>query len=169
MASLSLLICLSRAVTVAFVTLPSLPSSASVRASANASSSPICSCSNSSSVSVDTFHLGRQLLDLFLLAGIVAGNQKLLRNEIAGPSLVDLLTRLTVFALLRLDHPVSLSFPSVSGDQVAIVLHRLIPEVHQVLVDIVGVDERLALIVMEQPFGVSAMTCLGWQLTASTP
>ena len=42
---------------------------------------------------------------------------------------------------------------AIGGDQVAIVLHRLSPIVHEVLIDIVLVDKRLTGVVGEQVFG----------------
>ncbi len=46
-----------------------------------------------------------------------------------------------------------LGLPAVGGDQVAVVLHGLGPVVHQVLVDVVGVDQRLVGVVGEQVLG----------------
>jgi len=43
--------------------------------------------------------------------------------------------------------------PLLSSDEVAIVLHRLGPVVHQVLVDVVGVDERFVVIVLQELLG----------------
>ena len=71
-----------------------------------------------------------------------------LGDQVAGPALVLLLA-----LLVLLDDAVGLGLPAVGGDQVAVVLHRLGPVVHQVLIDVVGVDERLAGVVGEQAFG----------------
>ena len=43
--------------------------------------------------------------------------------------------------------------PAVGGDEVAVVLHRLGPVVHQVLVDVVGVEQRGVLEAGEQRLG----------------
>ena len=43
--------------------------------------------------------------------------------------------------------------PAVGGDEVAVVLHRLGPVVHQVLVDVVGVEQRGLLEGGEQVLG----------------
>ena len=56
---------------------------------------------------------------------------------------------------------IGLGLPAVGGDQVAVVLHRLGPVVHQVLVDVVGVDQRLAGVVGEQVLGQRGDDLLG--------
>ena len=56
---------------------------------------------------------------------------------------------------------VGLGLPAVGGDQVAVVLHGLAPVVHQVLIDIVGVDERLTGVVREQALGQRCDDLLG--------
>ena len=55
--------------------------------------------------------------------------------------------------LIGLNDTISLRLPALGGDQVAIVLHGLGPEIHQVLISIVGIDERLVGIVREQALG----------------
>lgn len=52
-----------------------------------------------------------------------------------------------------LNDAVGLGLPAVSGNKVAIVLHYLRPIVHEVLIDIVLVDERLICVVDEQVLG----------------
>ena len=89
-----------------------------------------------------------ELVDGRLLLGEVAGDDERLGDEVAGPALVLLLA-----LLVLLDDAVGLGLPAVGGDQVAVVLHGLGPVVHQVLIDVVGVDERLAGVVGEQVFG----------------
>ena len=60
----------------------------------------------------------------------------------------------TLLALLVLfDDAVGLGLPAIGGDQIAVVLHGLGPVIHQVLIDVVFVDERLAAVVGEQVFG----------------
>jgi hypothetical protein len=48
---------------------------------------------------------------------------------------------------------VGLGLPAVGGDEVPVVLHGLRPVVHQVLVDVVFVDERLASVMRQQILG----------------
>ena len=43
--------------------------------------------------------------------------------------------------------------PAVGGDEVAVVLHRLGPVVHQVLIDVVGIEQRRGLEGGEQVLG----------------
>ena len=138
-ASLSPLISFSRAVTLALFTLSS---------SEKAPSSPPCSSSSSVRRGGDAFQLGGELVDGRLLLGEVAGDDEGLGHEVAGPALVLLLA-----LLVLLDDAVGLGLPAVGGDEVAVVLHGLGPVVHQVLVDVVGVDERLAGVVGEQVLG----------------
>ena len=83
-----------------------------------------------------------------LLLGEVAGDDEGLGHEVAGPALVLLLA-----LLVLLDDAVGLGLPAIGGDQVAVVLHGLGPVVHQVLIDVVVVDERLAGVVGEQVLG----------------
>ena len=96
----------------------------------------------------DAFQLGRELVDGLLLLGEVAGDDEGLGHEVAGPALVLLLA-----LLVLLDDAVGLGLPAVGGDQVAVVLHGLRPVVHQVLIDVVVVDQRLAGVVGKQVFG----------------
>ena len=96
------------------------------------------------------------MVDGGLLLGEVAGDDEGLGDQVAGPALVLLLA-----LLVLLDDAVGLGLPAVGGDQVAVVLHRLRPVVHQVLVDVVGVDERLAGVVGEQVFGKRGDDFLG--------
>ena len=68
--------------------------------------------------------------------------------EVAHPALVPFLA-----FLVGLNDTISLCLPTLRGDQVAIVLHGFGPEIHQVLIDIVGVNERLVGVVREQALG----------------
>ena len=77
-------------------------------------------------------------------------------DEVAGPALV-LLPALFV----RNEDAGGLGDPAVGGDQVAIVLHGLRPVCHQVLIDVVGVDERFAGVVGEQALGKLSDDLLG--------
>ena len=96
----------------------------------------------------DAFQFGCELVDGRLLLGEVAGDDERLGNQVAGPAFVLLLA-----LLVLLDDAVGLGLPAIGGDQVAVVLHGLGPVVHEVLIDVVGVDERLAGVVGEQVFG----------------
>ena len=62
-------------------------------------------------------------------------------------SLSVLVLHLTNFARLRA------RLPAVGGDEVAIVLHGLGPVVHEVLIDVVGVEQRRGLEGGEQVLG----------------
>ena len=89
-------------------------------------------------------------LDGIALGSEVAGDENRRGNEVRleaplalqvvvrlGPGeLVVLVLDLNDLARLRALHP------AVGGDQVGVVLHRLGPVVHQVLIDVVGVDQR---------------------------
>ena len=96
----------------------------------------------------DAFQLGGELVDGCLLLGEVAGDDEGLGDQVAGPALVLLLA-----LLVRLDDAIGLGLPAIGGDEIAVVLHRLGPVVHEVLVDVVGVDERLVGVVGEQILG----------------
>ena len=89
-----------------------------------------------------------ELVDGRLLLGKVAGDDEGLGHQVAGPALV-----LFLALLVLLDDAVGLGLPAVGGDQVAVVLHGLGPVVHQVLIDVVLVDERLAGVVGKQVLG----------------
>ena len=106
------------------------------------------SSSSSARRAVDAFQLGGQRIDLCLLLCEIAGDDERLGDQVTGPALI-LLTAL----LVRFDDAVGLGFPAVGGDQVAVVLHRPGPVIHQMLVNVVAVDQRLAGVVLEQVFG----------------
>ena len=76
------------------------------------------------------------------------GDNESLGDEVTGPALV-LLLALLVF----LDDAVGLGLPALVGDQVAIILHGLGPILHQALIDVVAVNERLAGVVGEEALG----------------
>ena len=89
--------------------------------------------------------VGLQFLIGGLLFGKVAGNDECGRNQF---SLVFLLADNKVGLLLGLlglvldDQPgLGCSAPAIGGDEVAIVLHGLGPVVHEVLVDVVMVEQ----------------------------
>ena len=107
--------------------------------------------------------------DGLLLLGEVAGDDEGLGHEVAGPALVHFLAGLAVLALLDLDHPVGLGLPAIGGDEVAVVLHGRGPVVHEVLVDVVFIDERLAGVVGEQVFGQLGDDLLGMAAGLSEP
>ena len=69
-------------------------------------------------------------------------------HEIAGPALVLLLALFVFF-----DDAVGFGLPAISSNEVAVVLHRFSPVVHEVLVHIVLVHQGLAGVVGEQVFG----------------
>lgn len=95
----------------------------------------------------DAFEVGTQLLDGRLLGGEIAGNDQGFGQQVAGPTLVLFLA---LFVLLY--DPIGRRLPAVGGHQVGIVLHGRRPVVEQVLVDVVGVDERALGVVDEQAF-----------------
>ena len=98
--------------------------------------------------SSDAIQMSDKLVDGSLFFGEVTGDDEGLGYEVTDPALVLL------FAfLIGLDDTISLRLPAVGGDQVAIVLHSLGPAIHQVLIDIVGVNERLVGVVCEQTLG----------------
>ena len=81
---------------------------------------------------------------------------KCLGHEVAGPALVLL------FALfVLLDDAGGFGLPAVGGDDVAVVLHGLGPVVHEVLIDVVVVDQRLAGIMGQQTLGEVGDDVLG--------
>ena len=93
------------------------------------------------------FKLSLQIAKSRLLRGKVAINDELLGNQIAAPPPVFLLP-----LLVLLDDAGRLGFPAIGGDEVAIVLHGGGPVIHEVLVDIVLVYERLAGVMGEKLF-----------------
>ena len=84
--------------------------------------------------------LGLQLFDGRLFLGEVAGDDQRLRDQV-GVGLAPIL-------------PITLDgLPAVLHQQVNIVLHRLGPVVHEVLVHVVGVEQRGFLKGLQQIFG----------------
>ena len=90
--------------------------------------------------------LGLQLLDGILFVRKVAGDDERGRDEFG---LVFLLAEhevglgLCLLVLVLDDEPrLGGLAPAVVGDEVAIVLHGLGPVVHQVLIDVVGIEQR---------------------------
>ena len=112
----------------------------------------------------DAFQFGFELVDGRLLLGEVAGDDQGLGHEVAGPALVLLLA-----LLVLLDDAVGLGLPAIGGDQVAVVLHGLGPVVHEVLIDVVFVDERLAGVVGEQVLGERGDDFLGMATGLQVP
>jgi hypothetical protein len=101
--------------------------------SEKAPSSPPCSSSSSVSWAVTAFQLRLLGIDGGLLLGEVACDDERFGHEVAGPALV------LGFALLVLDDDaIGLGLPTIGGNQIDVVLHRLGPIVHQVLIDGVG-------------------------------
>jgi hypothetical protein len=72
-----------------------------------------------------------------LFLGEVAGDDERLGDQVAGPALV-----LALALLVGLDDARRHRHPAVGGDEIGVVLHRLGPVVHQVLVDVVGIEQR---------------------------
>ena len=118
--------------------------------------------------------LGFERVDGIALGGEVAGDEKRRGNEVGleaalallvvvrlGPDeLVVLVLDLNDLARLRALHP------AVGGDQVAIVLHRLGPVVHEVLIDVVGIEQRRGLEGGEQVLGDGLDQRLGMAVLA---
>ena len=117
-------------------------------ASSSSPSSPLCSSAISSICLLDGRDFGFQLLDGSLLGGEVAGDDQ--RGGISSALYFCLPTVKSGFSLVFLSLSSTMSRglaasrqPSLD-DHVKIVLHGLGPVVHEVLIDIVGV-EQLAL------------------------
>jgi hypothetical protein len=85
--------------------------------------------------------------DGFLLGGKVAVNDKMLGNEVASPTLINFIT-----LLVGLNDSISLRLPAVGGDQITVVLHCLSPVIHQVLVNVVFINQLLASVMSQQVF-----------------
>src|SRR5690606_27470769 len=87
----------------------------------------------------DAVEFGLQLGQFGLLFGEVAGNNIRLGNQVAGPAFVFQLALL--FAGFHFfQHAARFGDPAVGGDGVGVVLHGFRPVVHQVLVDVVGIQ-----------------------------
>ena len=93
---------------------------------------------------------GFERVDGIALGGEVAGDENWRGNEVgleAALALLEVvLLRPDEFVVLVLDlndlAGLRALLPAVGGDQVAIVLHGLGPVVHEVLIDVVGVEQR---------------------------
>ena len=71
-----------------------------------------------------------------LLLGKVASYDQRLGDQIAGPALISMLP-----LFVGLDNSRRQRHPAIGGDQIAIVLHGRSPIVHEVLVDVVVVEQ----------------------------
>ena len=95
------------------------------------------------------------------LGGEVAGDEERRGNEVGLEAALALLVVVRLgpdeFAVLVLDLTdlagLRALLPAVGGDEVAVVLHGLGPVVHQVLIDVVGVEQRRGLEGGEQVLG----------------
>src|SRR5690606_17391810 len=85
----------------------------------------------------EAFQLGLRCLQRGLFGGEVAGDDQGFGQQVADPALV-----LGFALLVGFDDAPGLGNPAVGGDQVGVVLHGLGPVVHQVLVDVVGIEQR---------------------------
>ena len=94
------------------------------------------------------FQLGLRGLDGRLLLREVASDDERLGDQVARPPLV-----LGLALLVRLQDAAGLRHPAIGGDEVGVVLHRLCPVVHQVLVDVVGIEQRRRLEDRKQVLG----------------
>ena len=97
------------------------------------------------------FERGLLGVDGGLFGGEIAGDDKRLGHEVAGPALV-----LGFAFFVGLQNAGGAGHPAVGGDEVAVVLHGRGPVIHEVLIDGVGIDQELAFGVGEQGFGVFA-------------
>ena len=85
------------------------------------------------------FQFGFLFMDGLLFGGKVVIDDAGFGQQVAGPAFVFFL------ALFVFDQDAAgLGFPAVCGYQIAIVLHGLEPVVHQMLIDRILVDQRLA-------------------------
>src|SRR5690606_8722126 len=85
----------------------------------------------------NAFKLGLFRVQFSLLVGEVAGDDVWLGQKVAGPALVlDLALLVGFHSTPRQRHP------AVGNDQVGVVLHGFGPVVHQVLVNVVGIEQR---------------------------